>query len=610
MYFDTAAFECVTTKVQLMAWIKRIKKLGYFCYDTETTGLDLWRDRLVGHALAVVEGDRIDACYIPTGHTVGRQLDNGTVLSALAPLLQDRKINVVMANAPFDMNILRQPRYDIHINNADDTQRMSYVLDGTPTPQTSHGMDALAKKHLNYKTVKYADVVQERLGHTNFADVRLSDATHYSAEDASVTMLLAKVLEAKLKAAGLWGVYTDIDRPLIQVLVDMKQAGVLVDVKEVERLDAEFKGDLSTLGLIVNAAAGRRVNPASNDDCAKVMFDEKGFAPVEYGKTGKPSVDKFTLEVYAGDEFADALKAYRAKSKLRSSFTTPLPKKVNTITGRVHPDFADTRTITGRFACSNPNEQQIPVRTDDGMKLRAAHIAEKGMTLVGCDYSQIELRVATHLAMPAAWVYAYEHGIDVHTSTAATIRGLAIDDVQKKDRAYAKTANFLGLFGGGGKQLARQVKIPEAEAYTFIDDYWQAVPELRDYIDEVSHEARRNGFAMTMFGRRVPLIGIHSKVGKVRGRAERQAFSVRIQGSAADLMRLAMPRVNASVKGFGGRLILTVHDELLAEVPEKKAEAVSREMARLMETAADHLVKWRIPIIAEPKIGKTWAEAH
>ena len=607
-HFDPAKFECIQTKAGLAKWIKLCTEAKSFAYDTETTGLDTFAVDLVGHALAVEDKSgtgEVYACYIPTAHRKGRQLDNADVLNALAPLLSSTKPKV-LSNALYDMLVLRQPRYDVQLRNPHDIVLQSYVLYGSTV--MSHGMDASSERLLGYKPIKFRDVVIEALGRHDFRDVPLDEATAYSAEDTAVTLVLAKVLQKLLIDEGLSDVY-QMDRRLLPALCDMKLAGIKIDVAKLQQLDALWEKDCKRIETEAHRIAGEKFSLRSPDQMADVLYTKRGLRVPGYTKGGKRSADKFALEELSGDELVDTLVAYRAKATLRSNFTTTLPGKARN--NRVHPEHKITRTSTGRLACAQPNTQQIPTRTEDGARLRECFIASPGMLLVGCDYSQIELRVCAHVTQDPVLLRAYRDGVDIHSLTASTIAHVPVDQVAKEDRNKAKTGNFLTLFGGGAGAFAKQTKVSKAEAYAFIEDHRTALSRLYEWKEEVWEQARRDLYVDTIFGRRVHVPDINSRDGEKSGHDERLAVSGKIQGSAADLMRLAIVAVHDALREqFRGRarLLLSVHDELLCEAEKGIAEKVKEVVKHTMETCADHLVDWSIPIIAEAEVGETWRE--
>ena len=595
--FDPHHFECVTTQKALTKWVKRIEGAKSFCIDTETTGLDTFTDSLVGVALAVEDGTTIQSCYIPVAHHQGTQLDVGTVLTALAPALRNERIGKVFHNALFDLAMFSQPRYDVRIENVHDTMWMQYVLSGDQLPL---GMDFLAKKHFGWNTIKFGDVVTNRPGRTDFRDVPLDEATNYAAEDTGITLALAHALQYRLKQFGLWEVYTR-DRKLIPVLHAMKQAGVMVDTALLGKLDAEWSKECEELQATAHAVAGEDFNLGSSQQVIRVLEARGLEIPID-NKTGNKSADKYALEQLAGDELVDVLSEYRQVSKLLSTYARALPLKVKEHSGRVHPNFNATRTSTGRLSSTDPNFQNLSRRSERGLEIRKAIVAPKGMLLVGADFSQIELRVAAALSGDPVLLKAYNDGIDVHKLTAATIGRKAVEEVTPAERDVAKTANFLALYQGGARQLARVAKIDPAEAYSFLFDYWEGLSVLKEYVEKCKEFGREHLYVETMFGRRIHVPAMRSKDSEKKGHAERLCVSGAIQGTAADICREAMVAVHR-VLPPRSRMLIQCHDELIIECPDYDAEAVKNIVKEEMETCC----KIGVAIVVDAKIGQSWS---
>lgn len=637
----------MTTQRGLNQWRKRLEKAKSYCIDSETTGLDALSEDLVGIALSVEEGNKIVSAYIPVGHHahLGRQLDTTLVLDTLSDEFHSLKPKL-FHNFLYDAQIFGQGRYGIHFANVHDSQRMCYVLFADQMPQ---GMDFLAKKFMSFDTIAFKDVVTNRPGRNDFRDVPLTEACEYAAEDTAVTLALGKMFQNALKDQGLWHVYQR-DRQLLPVLYSMKRAGVRVNTaklaalntKWTPRLEAmvakaqELKDEtykeikLGACGLLMDHTCigpereaaesyvaeaermlDRTFNLGSHAQVKQVLIARGLNLPKD--RDGKISTDKEALERLAGtDELVDIIIEHRKLSKLKSSFVDALPKKVREDTGRVHPELKDTRTVTGRLACADPNAQQIPTRTKEGKEVREAFEAEEGFSYVVCDESQIELRVAAHVTEDPVLVQAYVEGKDIHALTASNIKHVPLEDVQDEQRAVAKTANFLVVYGGKEKRLAQQAKIDIDEAIDFLLDHERTLARFYEWKGEAVAQARKDGCVYTIFGRRVPLPHINSRDRERRSHNERLAISGIIQGSAADLIRLAMVGVHKLLLDrpeWTARLILSVHDELVIECPTEFAEECAAQVKRVMETAADHLVDWRVPIRSSSGIGPNWREA-
>lgn len=614
--FDPAQFETVTTKRQLAAWMARVDAARSFCVDTETTGLGVFDAQLVGIALSVVDGDDVPSCYIPLAHRKGRQLDTGTVLSALAPRLADRRKGKVLHNALYDMMILLQPRYDVRITNAHDTMLMAYALHGDQVPL---GMDFLAERYFGWKTIAFKDVVSNRPGRDDFRDVPIDEATHYAAEDTAITLVLGHTLQVALKKEGrLWGVYTR-DRQLLPVLADMKRTGVLVDTTKLARLEALWEKECSEIETRAHEIAGKTFALGSTNQLAECLIERGIEVPVN-PKTGKYTLAKDALDDLPPDDLVDTVKDYRKKYKLLSTYARPIPTMIEKHSGRLHTNFPITRTSTGRFASNTPNLQNIPTRTRDGALLREVFVTKPGWCLLSADYSQIEYRVLAHITEAPYLLHCFRNGIDLHAKMAADVRGGSWQDYANKEdktryavRSAFKNVNFAVIYGAGPAKVALMSNIEVSEAYAILDAHQDMAPEVYTWKEEMLEFARDNQYVETMFGRRIYLPNILSRNSERRGKAERLAINGIVQGSATgDLMRMALVNVYDGLQAVGcnfGRILLTVHDELVVECIEDASQHVKGVVVDRMQTAADHLVEWKIPIVAEADVGTNWRDA-
>lgn len=615
--FDRSNFECVTTQLQFNQWMNRCRAAKSICFDTETTGLDTFNDDLVGLAFGVQDGDRVEACYVPIAHQkhLGKTLSWHDVKVQTRDLLQSGK-PIVMANALFDMLIMRQPRYATKIENVHDTQLMSYALTGNLHFQ--HGMDALAERIMNYTPIKFKDIVNEKLGVLDFSYVRLDTATTYSAEDAAVTLVIAKALQQQLKAEGLWELYDKIDRPLLPVLVDMKLSGVLVDYKHLAKVGAEFTKEMKPLEKLAHKQAGRVFNLRSSAQVASVLYDpvSEGGLGVKvpgYTKGGSPSADKDTLEQIHGVPVIDTILDWKQYAFLVSNLCEGLPEKRNPLTNRVHTNHKITSTKTRRLSSADPALQNIPVRTEEGALIREAFISDKGNVLISADYSQIEYRVLAHVSKDAYLIDAFLNGIDLHAKMAADVRGGTWEQyADKKDKARSavrsafKNVNFATVYGAGPAKVARMSKIELAEAYSLLAAHREMCPGVYGWKEETWEFASKWRYVENLFGGRTHVTYINSTDRELKGHAERLAINAPIQGGAAELIRLAMPRVHAAI-GTKARLLLQVHDELVLECRKESASDVAAKVKTEMETCADAWIDWRVPIVAETgKPGKNW----
>lgn len=631
--FNIHDFPCVTTKAAFNDWIERCHAADVVCFDTETTGLEADTCDLVGLSLAIQEGSQINACYVPIGHQpgLGKQLPLTFIYPPVKKLLESGK-PIVGANILFDMRVLAQRRYGIRIANAHDTQLQSYALTGNQ--HFTHGMDALAERVLKYDTIKFSDIVDADRGVPDFSYVRHDVATKYAAEDGAVTLLIAKILQKRLKDNGLWGVYNDIDRPLLPVLLDMKLNGIDVDFKHLSKLDRAWSPVLRRLEKQAHKQAGMKFNLRSPKQVGGILYTpveeggKFGLRVEAYTDSGAPAVDKEALENYPGVPLVETLVEFKKYATLMSTFVRGLPDRKNKKTGRVHTSLNITSTKTRRLSSSEPNLQNIPVRTDEGQQLRVAFIAGLGCVLISCDYSQIEYRVLAHVTEDPYLVKAFNDGVDLHAKMAADRSGGHWEDYNNKAdktrykiRTKFKNVNFAVVYGAGPGRVAYMSKIDKAEAVVTLAEHKEMCPRVYDWKEEVWAKARETLYVENLFGGRTYVKKINSKERALKGHAERLAINAPIQGGAAELIRIAMPKVRQIIVPAKTKLLLQVHDELVlrTRAPDLKivkgecvspiADAVAFKVKRAMETAADHLVQWKVPILAETGLGRNWSEA-
>lgn len=621
MQFDTSTFETITSKTSLERWVRKLEQQRSFAFDTETTGLDIFEDELVGIAISYHDKGNVPSCYIPLAHKArskAKQLPIPYVLDALRPVLADKRIGKIFHNAEYDLNLLAQKRYSVEINNIHDTKVMGYTLTAGEEPLD---MDFMAMRYLKWKTIQFKDVVANRPGRADFRDVPIDEATQYAAEDTAITLILAHGLMQALEGTGrLFEVYTR-DRALIPVLVHMKQAGVRVDKDHLWSLEVPWSKDVDELRQRMIAAAGVEFNPNSPKQVLEVL-EARGL-DFMLNREGKKSTDKKALERHIGDAVVDRLLEYKGKAKLLSTYVKALPGKIKPHSGRIHGNFNFCGPITGRGSSSDPNLQNIPTRTSDGEQLRRAFVAGKGNRLITVDYSQIEYRVLAHITQSKYLMHCFLNGIDLHAKMAADVRGgtwqdYSGDEYKKrgekiprrlaKIRGAFKNVNFAVIYGASPALVAYMSEIEMGEAFEILEAHKELAPEVYEWKEAVWEQARKDLFVETLFGRRIPLPGINSNRYGVRGHAERLAINAPIQGSSADLMRMAMSKVHAHLPPKV-RMLLTVHDELVIEAPQKIEQKIASLVKYHMETAADHLVKWTVPIIAEAGAGTNWKEA-
>ncbi|MEE8213442.1 MAG: DNA polymerase I [Alphaproteobacteria bacterium] len=624
-----SGYQLVTEEAELEAWIAAATEKGRVAVDTETTSLDAQRAVLVGVSLALEPGR---ACYIPLGHRgavsqgaldlgdgggqtggqagglVEGQIDRAAALALLAPMLGDPSVLKVGHNIKYDTEILAG--YDVHIAPVDDTMVLSYVLDAG---RHGHGLDELALRHLDHTNIKFSEVAGVGKKQVTFDLVPLEVARDYAAEDADITLRLHDLLKPRLMVEHLSTVYETLERPLIPVLVAMERAGIEVDPKCLKALSRDFAKRLGVLETEIQKLAGREFNIASPKQLGEILFEEMGLPGGKKGKAGAWSTGADVLEDLAarGHDLAARVLDWRLLAKLRSTYTDALQKQINPDTGRVHTSYAMAIASTGRLSSTDPNLQNIPVRTEEGRKIREAFIARDGAKLLSADYSQIELRLLAHVADITALKEAFRHGADIHALTASEIFGVPLDRMDAATRRSAKAINFGIIYGISPFGLARQLGIPQQDAKSYIEAYFQRYPGIRDYMEDTKALAREQGFVTTIFGRRMHTPGITAK-GPHKAFAERAAINAPLQGAAADIIKRAMIRVPAALreKNLGAEMLLQVHDELIFEVPEAEAEATAQLVAKVMADAPFPAVNLSVPLEVETGIGASWAEVH
>ncbi len=613
--FDTSAYECVRSLERLQWWIAEASRIGSIAFDTETTSLDAMQAELVGVSLATAPGK---ACYIPVGHRSGEgllaekvdQLPLATVLDALKPLLADPSVMKIGQNLKYDMLVLR--KYGVRIAPHDDTMLMSYALDAG---RNHHGMDKLAELHLGHTTIHFKDLVGSGKNQIGFAEVALDKATAYAAEDADVTLRLAQALKPRLWQEKVTRVYEGLERPLAPVLVEMEAAGIKVDRAALARLSSDYSQRMAQLEAQAEEQAGQSFNIGSPKQLGEILFDKMQLAGGKKGKTGAYSTDSEVLEGLAADgvPLAQTVLDWRQLQKLKSTYTDALQAQINPQTGRVHTSFAMASTTTGRLSSTDPNLQNIPIRTEEGRKIREAFIAEAGHVLISADYSQIELRILAHMADIAALKNAFANGIDIHAMTASQVFGVPIEGMDPMVRRQAKAINFGIIYGISAFGLARQLGIPQGEAKQFIERYFERFPGIKAYMTSTIEQCRKQGYVETLFGRKVHVPNINSKNPNERGFSERACINAPIQGTAADIIRRAMIRLPDALAEAGlseVRMLLQVHDELVLEAPDADAARAVPIITSVMEQACAPVLGMSVPLQVESGMALNWAKAH
>ena len=600
-------YDCVRTEAQLAEWIARLRDADAFAVDTETDSLDPMRANLVGISLSVEPGR---ACYIPLAHDypgVPAQLPRDVVLDALRPALEDARKRKIGQNGKYDLHVLRRNGVAVQ-GCADDTLLESFVLSAGIA---RHDMDSLAKRHLGYQTIRYEDVAGKGAKAIPFPQVALDDATRYAAEDADITLRLHRVLAPKLAAEpALEAVYRDIEMPLVPVLARMEANGILVDADELRRQSADLSRRMFAAQQQATALAGRSFNLDSPKQVGALLFDELKLPAQVKTPSGAPSTNEEALEAIADlHELPRVILEYRGLAKLRSTYTDKLAEMVNPGTGRLHTSYHQAGAATGRLSSSDPNLQNIPIRSEEGRRIRAAFVAPPGRRLVACDYSQIELRIMAHLSEDPALLRAFAAGADIHRATAAEVFGKAsLEEVSANERRAAKAINFGLMYGMSAFGLAKQLGIGRGEAQDYIALYFSRYPGVRDYMERTRQQARESGYVETVFGRRLALDYIHSRNAAQRAGAERAAINAPMQGTAADIIKRAMVRVDAWLAGYSGRalMLLQVHDELVFEADEAFVPELLAQVPALMAGAA----ALRVPLVVDSGTGGNWDEAH
>jgi DNA polymerase-1 len=604
-------YAMVVARAQLDDWVARLHAAGEFAFDTETDALDPMRANLVGISLAVEPGK---ACYVPLGHDypgVPAQLPRAEVLDALRPLFADAGKRKLGQHGKYDLHVLRRHGIDV-AGYADDTMLESFVLNATAS---RHDMDSLAARYLGYTTVKFAEVAGKGAKQITFNQVALDDATRYAAEDADVTLRLHRVLAPKLAAEpSLERVYRDIEMPLVPVLARIEGNGVLIDAAELRRQSADLGKRMLAAQQQATALAGRTFNLDSPKQVCALLFEELKLPALVKTPGGAPSANEEALEAIADlHALPKVILEYRGLAKLRSTYTDKLPEMVNPGTGRVHTSYHQAGAATGRLASSDPNLQNIPIRTEDGRRIRRAFVAPQGRRIVACDYSQIELRIMAHLSQDPALLRAFASGADIHRATAAEVFGKAIEEVGGNERRAAKAINFGLMYGMSAFGLAKQLGIARGEAQDYIALYFSRYPGVRDFMESTRQQARERGYVETVFGRRLYLDNIHARNQGLRAGAERAAINAPMQGTAADIIKRAMIDIDgwlAAHRAHGGTnpalMVLQVHDELVFEVDEGFVDELLAQVSARMSAAAS----LRVPLVVDSGVGQDWDQAH
>lgn len=619
------SYHLVRDLEDLKGWIGEATKKGVVAIDTETTSLDATQAELVGVSLSIEPGR---ACYIPLAHKAPavqgafdlgdgggntqsapgdgpRQVDFDQALKCLGQLFADPTVLKVGHNIKYDAQVLAN--YDIEFNAIDDTMVLSYVLEGG---MHGHSLDELALLHCDHTTIKFKEVAGVGKAQVTFDYVSLEQALDYAAEDADIAARLHRALKPRLVDESMVTVYETLERPLIGILVDMERHGIKVDAVELSRLSADFATRLGSLEIEIHDLAGHDFNVGSPKQLGEVLFDEMQLPGGKKGKTGAYATGVDVLDKLAGDghELPQKVLDWRQLAKLKSTYTDALIGQIHPRTGRVHTSYSMAGTSTGRLASSRPNLQNIPVRTEEGRKIRKAFIAEHGCQLLSADYSQIELRLLAHVAGIDTLIDAFKSGQDIHALTASQVFGVPMEGMDPMVRRQAKAINFGIIYGISAFGLARQLDISNGAAADYINAYFERYPGIRTYMEQTREEARNQGYVTTLFGRKCHVRGINDKAPQLRNFAERAAINAPIQGGAADIIKRAMIAMPGALKNAGSsaKMLLQVHDELIFEVPDNEVEATTGVVRKTMENAA----RLDVPLIVDTGIGDNWNDAH
>jgi DNA polymerase I len=620
---DRSKYECVRTLPRLKEWIARAYELGVVAVDTETTSLDPMTAHLCGFSLAVAPNE---ACYVPLGHRDGGptnssdlfapesklcpdQIPEEAALKALKALLEDKSVLKIAQNMKYDWLVFAQR--GIQIDGYDDTMLISYVLDAG---KGGHGMDDLARRWLNHDTIQFQHVAGSGKSQVTFDCVAIDKASEYAAEDADVTLRLWSALKSRLPAEHVDAVYETLERAMPSVLARMERRGISIDRHALSRLSGEFAQKQAGLEEEIKVLAGEPLNPGSPKQLGDILFGKMKLEGGTKTKTGQWSTGARELEELAeqGHQLPRKILDWRQVSKLRSTYTEALPNYVNPTTHRVHTSYALAATSTGRLSSSEPNLQNIPIRTEEGRKIRKAFIASPGMKLVSADYSQIELRLLSEVAEVPALRKAFQDGVDIHAMTASEMFGVPVKDMPADIRRRAKAINFGIIYGISAFGLANQLSIEREEAGAYIKKYFERFPGIRDYMDETRDFCRTNGYVLTLFGRKCHYPDIKNSNASIRAFNERAAINARLQGSAADIIRRAMIRMEPALEKakLKAQMLLQVHDELIFEVPEGEVAKTIPIVKSVMEEAPHPAVSLHVPLQVDARAAGNWDEAH
>jgi DNA polymerase I len=598
-------YETVLDEKAFKAWLKKLKQAKLFAFDTETTSLNYMQAKIVGVSFSIEEGK---AAYVPFGHDyedAPQQLSEETVLGALKPLLEDKNKAKLGQNLKYDTHVLLN--HGIHMQGiVHDTLLESYVLDSTKR----HDMDSMASRFLNHNTIHFEDVAGKGVKQLTFNQINLDEAGPYAAEDADITLRLHNTINEELaKNKALYKVYEEIELPLMTIIQEIEHNGVKVDTKMLAKQSKELATRMDEIEQQAYEEAGEEFNLASPKQIQAIFFEKLELPVIRKTPKGQPSTAEDVLQELALDyPLPKIILEHRGLSKLKSTYTDKLPKQVDESTGRVHTSYHQAVAATGRLSSSDPNLQNIPIRSEEGRKIRQAFVANKNYKLLAADYSQIELRIMAHLSADKSLLKAFSEGQDIHRATAAEVFSLELDEVSTEQRRSAKAINFGLIYGMSAFGLAKQLNIARYEAQEYVDLYFDRYPGVKDYMDSTKEKAHEQGYVETLFGRRLYLPEINSRNGMRRQYAERTAINAPMQGTAADIIKRAMINLDAALKKskLDALMVMQVHDELVFEVAEKDVDALTSLVHKEMESAA----KLDVPLLVDVGVGDNWDEAH
>jgi len=598
----------IKNEKEIDKWIEEAEELGELAIDTETSSLDAHQADLIGISLSTKIGK---ACYIPIGHKSENCLDKETVLKKLKPLFEDKSVKKIGQNIKFDFIVLYN--HGIKMNAMEDTMLMSYVLDAG---KNRHNMDTLSEIHLNHKTISFKDLVGSGKKQINFSEVELNQAMEYAAEDADITYRLYKIFNKNLKLEKLTNIYEIFEKPLIEILAFMEIKGIKVDSKSLENLSKKFEKKIKNLEKEIFKFSKKEFNIASPKQLGEIIYNELKIAVLKKTRKGSFATSASVLEdlVFRGHKFPQLILDWRQVSKLKNTYSDSLREHINPNTKRVHTSFLLAATSTGRLASSDPNLQNIPIKSEDGKEIRKAFIAEKGFTLISADYNQIEMRILADLADVKELKKAFKNNEDIHSLTASQVFNIDIKKVDQDMRRKAKAINFGIIYGISQYGLAKQIMVSNNEAKEFLNSYFLKFPEIKDYMESTIKFCRKSGYVNNIFGRRSHITGINDKNYNVRNFQERAAINAPIQGSASEIMRLAMIRLDKNFKNLNNlksKILLQIHDELIFEVPNNEVKSISKIIKNEMTSVTDSdLHSFSTLLTVDINIGENWGILH